>query len=319
MSQTPIDVVERILKLRDEGLSYREIARLTLGSESKKSTVGDIINRNNPSLSEVFHDQDMKKVLLIDIETSPEVSYHWRRFKENISVDQNIEPSRVLGFAYKWYGEDTIHTVYPENYPPYLTDYSAEESIIEQVHELMSEANIVVGHNVDRFDDAVLKTRMLYYGITRPAPYGTIDTYKIAKREFKFPSNSLDGIAEYLGIVRKVSHEGFPMWRGCMEGDPESWDNMREYNVGDIVVLEAVFEKLVPWTPRLPNMSLYHANAIPRCPCCGSKNLQRHDKYAYTQVSVFNLYQCMECGAWARERVNVKTKDQRTNILTHVR
>lgn len=104
-----------------------------------------------------------------------------------------------------------------------------------------------------------------------------------------------------------------------MEGKKESWEKMKAYNMVDVVLLEEVYLKLAPWSARTPNLSLFYPNGITRCPHCGGRHLKFHEKMAYTQVSVFDLYQCDSCGGWARGRRNVKTKEQRNNIITTVR
>jgi hypothetical protein len=41
---------------------------------------------------------------------------------------------------------------------------------------------------------------------------------KVAKAHFRFLSNKLDYIVQYLGIGKKVEHEGFGLWRKVMAG-----------------------------------------------------------------------------------------------------
>ena len=48
------------------------------------------------------------KVLVIDIETSPNVVYAWGLWDQNIGISQVIEPSRVLCFAAKWVGQKKV-------------------------------------------------------------------------------------------------------------------------------------------------------------------------------------------------------------------
>ena len=304
---------KRIDVMFELGYSSRKISKELWGTKTRKSTVNDYLASKMAAVS--YH----PKVLLIDIETSPEVSMHWRRFKENITEDQNLQYTKVLGFCYKWLGEADVYSVYPEAPPVFMEDSSDEYGIIEQAHALFTEADIIVGHNVDRFDVPVLNARMIYHGFNKPRPFKTIDTLKIAKTEFRFPQNRLDVICNYLGLGRKVEHEGFQLWRKCMMGDPDAWAKMEEYNIGDVVLLEELYLKLRSWTPRVPNMSLTYPNSIARCPTCGSHDIEVSEGFAFTQVSVFDLYHCNDCGGWARGRKNVKTTEQRENVLTTVR
>ena len=42
------------------------------------------------------------KILVLDIETRPALVYAWKGFKENIGVDQIVEPDGILCVGAKW-------------------------------------------------------------------------------------------------------------------------------------------------------------------------------------------------------------------------
>src|SRR6476646_1187062 len=48
------------------------------------------------------------KILMLDIETTPDKSYHWGRWGVNIGINQTIEEGGLVCFAAKWYGQDEI-------------------------------------------------------------------------------------------------------------------------------------------------------------------------------------------------------------------
>jgi len=50
------------------------------------------------------------RTLLIDIETSLQLSYHFGRWNVNINPELNVEPTRILCVAAKWLGEP--HTIF---------------------------------------------------------------------------------------------------------------------------------------------------------------------------------------------------------------
>ena len=55
----------------------------------------------------------MAKILILDIETAPNLAFVWKTWKENISTDQLIEPSFIMSYSAKWLGEEEIF--YAEN------------------------------------------------------------------------------------------------------------------------------------------------------------------------------------------------------------
>ena len=49
-------------------------------------------------------------------------------------------------------------------------------------------------------------------------PIISVDTLKEARKVFKFSSNKLDYIAQYLGVGAKMDTGGIALWEGCATG-----------------------------------------------------------------------------------------------------
>lgn len=250
------------------------------------------------------------KILLLDIECAPTQAFVWGRFDQTVAQKQVIKEGYLLTYSAKWLGE---HTIYSNR----IYEAENDECLVRELAELMDQADLVIAHNAERFDIPLIKTRMLALGMQPPSPSKIVDTLRMAKREFRFPSNSLDNIAAYLGLTRKVSHSGFELWVKCMQMDDEAFEEMLEYNIGDVVVLEELYMRLRPWYKTHPNVALYEPAGKMRCVCCGSENLSLIDKKYYTTVSEFPIYKCTDCGKMNRSRVNV-TEHNRSNTLTNV-
>jgi len=172
--------------------------------------------------------------------------------------------------------------------------------------DLLDEADIVVGHNIDKFDIKKLNTRFAVHGFAPPMPYKTVDTLKAARTNFKFSSNKLDYLNEIFEIERKMSTGGFDLWVGCMEGKEESLKTMLEYNMQDISASEDLYLRILPWIKNHPNMGLYINDDIERCPNCGSEVLEWETGTYYTGVSAFKAYRCNHCEAIGRSRKAIK-------------
>lgn len=323
------DTINAILHMKEQGIPQREIARCVLGRSSRESTVRDIINRDR---EQKFSGMDLQssgpkkkvdpnpaKILIVDIETAPCIGYYWRRWKENISQAQAISESYMLTWAAKWLDSTEIMSDSLVHHETYQYDPEDDSMIVASLADLIDQADMVVAHNGRRFDIPVLKTRMLSNGMVPLMPYRLIDTLDIAKREFRFPSNSLDSLAQYLGFETKMSHGGFKLWRGCIEGCKESWEEMLAYNIQDIRVLENVYLALRAWYGKHPNVALYGTLDKHVCPCCGSDDLEPTGQYDTTNVSKFPVYSCKSCGAVKSTRFTVLDKKQRSNILRNVR
>lgn len=217
----------------------------------------------------------------------------------------------MMSFSAKWLGEDEIFTHALPEYKTYKKDMFDDRELVKDLWKLMDEADVVVAHNGDKFDNRKASARFIIHGLNPPSPYKSIDTLKSARRYFKFDSNKLDDLGKYFGLGEKVETGGYKLWQGCLAGNMESWDKMCEYNEQDVLLLEKVYLKLRPWMKNHPSVSLYDG-ASEACPKCGGTHIQKRG-YAYTSVSKFQQYQCQGCGGWFRSRFSEKKKPEFTN------
>lgn len=167
------------------------------------------------------------KLLCIDLETAPIVAYTWQMYDTN--VIKRIKTFTILSFAYKWLGEKVQVEA---------CDTQSEKSLLLKLNRLLSSAEIVVAHNGDSFDIKKINARFMVHKINPPSPYRTIDTKKVAKSVACFDSNSLENLGTDLEEGEKIKHRGFDMWLGCMAGKQCDWDDMKKYNMQDVVLLE---------------------------------------------------------------------------------
>lgn len=314
------EFVGKVLKLHQEGLSNRRIAKLLLGRSGAKSTIADILERERIARSLDLPVKEGAKILQMDIETAPSRVYVWGRFQQNVGQNQVISEHFILTWAAKWLGKDKIMWDALDQYPDYnpLTAYEDDYKVVKSLWDLLDEADIVVAHNA-AFDTKVMNARFAYHGLPEPSPYKIVCTLKIAKAKFRFPSNKLDSLGEYLGVGRKVDTGGFELWAGCYAGDKESFKKMTTYNIQDVNLLEDVYLKLRAWDQRHPNVSAYYSDDKERCVVCGSDDLfSQPDTVAASGMSMFEVVTCNGCGKHSRKRVNLKSKEKMKNTLTNI-
>lgn len=225
------------------------------------------------------------KILFFDIETTPNVAYTWEKYETNVIAFK--EHWKLLCFAYKWSGGKTKVKC--------LRDYS-QKGLVKELWKLFNEADILVAHNGNNFDIKKAYALFLKYRLKPPKPSLKIDTLQVARRYFKFDSNKLDDLGEYLGIGRKVNTGGFELWLGCMNNDPKSWDKMIKYNKQDVELLEKVYLVMRPYIETHPNLALIDGKLL-ACPNCSSSNVHRRG-YRYTRTSKSIRWRCMDCGSW---------------------
>lgn len=230
------------------------------------------------------------KVLFFDIETSPNLAYVWGKWEQDVIAFES--EWQIMSIAWKWQGAAKVHCMT-------ASVEVSDEAVCKKLHELLSEADVVIAHNGDEFDLKKARARFVVHGFKPLKPLATVDTLKVAKKYFKFNSNKLDDLGKTLGVGRKVKHSGFDMWLGCLKGNSKSWAKMAHYNKQDVKLLERVYLKLKPWMERHPNLAALQDKK--GCPGCGSKNVVKWGlRPTANGVQQRNL--CKGCGAYHMTR-----------------
>jgi hypothetical protein len=244
----------------------------------------------------------MAKILLLDIETSPYTALVWGVRKQYLTSRNLLDTQKVLSWAAKWYGED-------DTYFDSL-GRNDEESMLLNMHDMISEADIVITYNGNSFDLPTLNRDWLKHGITPPAPYASLDLYRTVRSRFRFSSNKLDDVCQELGLGKKTEHRGLMLWYDCMLGKRDAWQEMETYNTNDVIMLEALYDRVKPWITNHPNLSVLSGDLC--CPTCGSKKFQNRGERKLAS-GLFHRYQCSvkSCGKWFRSSVRVEAAPPR--------
>lgn len=234
------------------------------------------------------------RTLLIDIETAPLTVHTWSLWEQRVGLNQILDSGRTLCFAAKWVGEKAVV------FDSVLKSTHAE--MVSHAHQLLDAADAVIHYNGTKFDIPTLQKEFLLFGMAPPSPFKQIDLLKTARRQFKFPSNKLDYVAQALGVGSKIRHKGHELWIECMDLCPKAWKVMERYNKQDVILLEKVYNRLLPWIPNHPSVPLYRNESAPACPTCGSLHVQRRG-LSRSRTGAYRRYQCQDCGTWSRSRL----------------
>ena len=244
------------------------------------------------------------KILLLDIETSPNTAHVWGLWQQNVSINQLQESSYVMCWSAKWLGDKQVMFDSVYNSKPM--------KMLKGIHKLINEADAVIHYNGTKFDIPTLNKEFLLHGLPPPAPYRNIDLLRSVRSSFRFPSNKLDYVAQRLGLGQKTQHEGHSLWVRCMNGDAKAWKTMETYNKQDVLLLEKVYNKVLPWIKSHPNHNAYSANLC--CTNCGSRKLNKRG-FAITATRKYQRYQCMECGAWSKSVKSEKLEKEQIKVV----
>lgn len=329
LTQPEIEVIEWHFKngtsmawMHTALLPYQYIGKTTLKEYRAKGVygvpswnTGSLVNEDAYSnllakkrqLEDIAAKAVAPRVLTLDIERVPGVftgqfwdmnSYKGRR----ISPDDVTSWPRTICFAWKWL-EDAE------------TDFSAtwlvgDDELIRTAWRLFDEADIVVGHNMARFDLKKLRTEWAAIGLHDPSTFKVVDTLSVAKANFSLESNMLSALCEYFGVQTKTDRYSVAVALAAVGGDEEAQKRIEEYNRGDIVASESLYLYFRDhgYIPNHPVMAPGHAL---RCPSCGSRDVEPMAKPYVAQVMAYPVYRCQQCGTQSRGRVGERITDLR--------
>ena len=229
------------------------------------------------------------KRLFYDIETSFCQGHFWRPgWNQTIHPHQITEHAKIISIHWKWEGENEVHNV------DWGLKKQCDKAPLKRFLKEIRKADEIITHNGKKFDTPWLRARAIYHGLDFPHTLNEIDTYKLAKKYLNLPSYSLKEICNYYGLEAKKDAGGIETWVNVVyHKDKEALDHLLYYGDGDILSLEAVFNKLRPYVK--PNMqyAVLRGETKFHCPECG--NLP-HYKQMYTTAAgtIQHYLQCSD-------------------------
>jgi uncharacterized protein YprB with RNaseH-like and TPR domain len=194
-------------------------------------------------------------------------------------------------------------------------DIENDKKLLKGIWDLLDEADMVITQNGKAFDQKKLNARFILQGLNPPSNYRHIDTKQIAKKHFGFTSNRLQYMTEKLctKYTKLADHEfpGHHLWMECLKGNNKAWKVMEKYNKHDVLALEELYHKLIPWDNSI-NFDVYHDKEINKCTC---GNTKFHSKgYAYTNTGKFKRFVCTKCGKNHQSKINQLTIEKRRSL-----
>lgn len=239
------------------------------------------------------------RTLLYDIENTPNLGWFYDD-KNPYCILETEQQSFIHSVAWQWEGEETIHVRALPDYPLYKRDRKDDYALIKEIHGLFEQADIIIGHNSDNFDNKKVTARLIYHRFDPPPPFKTADTLKLARKIQLSGSNRLDALAKYYNLGAKLPNTGKDLWLPIARGKatPKDWAAMKAYNKHDVYLLSRLWPLLRPWG-KTPNLNLL--TRLNNCPACGSA-LRSKRGHVYTMTTEAQRYVCLQCGKWYSDK-----------------
>jgi uncharacterized protein YprB with RNaseH-like and TPR domain len=171
---------------------------------------------------------------------------------------------------------------------------SFDRVIVEKIHSVLLEADVIVHHNGDRFDLKKVNAKFIEYGLD-PVPVNkTVDTLKEIKKIASFTSHALGALCEKLDCLHQKRDNQKGDFFKVSTGDVEAIKRIVKYGIGDIPTLKELYYKLRPYMKTHPNINLYQDSEY-CCPACGHTKIKIHTSNYVTNKCVKIRYQCKSC------------------------
>lgn len=241
------------------------------------------------------------KILFYDIEVTPILGYAYGTY--DTSLIEIVQHPYMLCFSYKWSYENKIRSVALPDYPArYKKDATDDYDLARELQKLLSEADIVVGHNSNRFDNKVAQSRIMVHRLPTVPPLKRVDTLLVARQTGRFSSNKLDTLAQQLEIGRKTKDTHGQLWQACVAGDMKAWKKMIKYCNQDVQLVVDLYYRFLPYINNHPNMATI-SQRPDCCPKCGSTKLESKG-IRRSNVATYRRYLCHNCKGFCSERLS---------------
>lgn len=239
--------------------------------------------------------------LIVDIETSPLLVYAWELHEQNIGIKQVVEDWKIIAWSCKWLDKPGVIYFDLRKNPK-----GSDMQILRPLWKLLDEADIVITQNGKNFDSRKINARFMLNGMKPPKPYRHIDTYQIARRVASFTSNSLEYLtSKFCKKHKKLSHSKFPgwsLWIQCLAGNIEAWNEMRRYNMEDVLSTEELYLGIRSWAPESLPKVYEMTDTEHQCGTCGYEGFMREGRPKQKKSGMYKQNSCVKCGSWQSSR-----------------
>jgi len=255
------------------------------------------------------------KILILDVERLPGITkqYWWDRgdLKNRYIHYETVERHpRTTVVCAKWYFDDEVIQLAE-------WDKGGRKKFLRNVHHLMSQADIIVGHNIDNADIPWLAGDLhIEAGLPPLPPMKTVDTLKVLRRQFKSgaPFKSLDAFCQIVGIPSKTDrYDRAAMERAVYKKSVEDRERLVSYCVGDVLATQGLYDFLRAYISNHPALFVDGKDHLTTCHRCGHDTEPIPRRYV-ANVLTYSMRRCSSCSGYSR----ISIEPERLSIVRSV-
>lgn len=248
------------------------------------------------------------KIVLLDIETLPAVAATFTLYPTSINHENILQDWSIICICWKILNKPVIYaTSVLDDDKAFKKDSSNDYVVISKFREVLSTADVVVGHNIKKFDMKKFNARLIYYNLEPLPEIHMVDTLTEIKKVANFMSHRLDYLGNHLlGDGKVETSRG--LWLRVLKGDKKAVKEMVSYCKRDVELLEELYNRILPYMKSHPHVGAMQGwDRHETCPKCGSDDLSTH-KTRYTAAGIQKAQkQCKSCHSYTTFNV-YKTK-----------
>jgi uncharacterized protein YprB with RNaseH-like and TPR domain len=160
----------------------------------------------------------------------------------------NADSAIILCIAHMPYEgkKKDVKLIRADQFPSWKTNKSNNKDMVVAAMAALEKYDILIAHNGSRFDRPFLNALCLKYGL-KPALRWVkfVDPCSLSWRHLRLHRNSLGALQAFLGIPVSKTPVAFDHWlKASLDGNKKSMDYICEHCVIDVVVLEAVYDRV---------------------------------------------------------------------------
>ena len=254
------------------------------------------------------------KILILDVERLDGITQqHWwdrgdlkQRY---IHYETVVRQPRTTICCAKWYDSPDIIELAE-------WDKGGRKKFLKAIHRLISQADIIVGHNIDNADVPWLKGDLhIEAGLPVLPPFKTVDTLKVLRREFKSgaPFKGLEAFCNIVGIPSKTDHYDRHAMERAAAGSVEDRDRLVSYCSGDVIATQGLYDWLRPHIKNHPALFVDGKDKLTTCHRCGHDTEPIPKRYV-ANVLTYSMRRCTRCGGHSR----ISVEPERMSIVRSV-
>lgn len=231
-------------------------------------------------------------ILFLDVETAPMILTSHTLRPEYLPYDGILQDWYIICACWKWQGNKSV---YSESVTP--DDPTNDKEVVQSLAIAITQADIICGHNIKKFDIKKLNARLIFHGLQPIPAVPTVDTLLEVRKIAAFTSNRLDYLGKFLLGKGKI-HTSQELWYASMRGEVPALNKMTKYCKQDVIVLEKIYDKLKPYMKNHPHVGVISGGQKVDCPKCGSIDVVKVKVRVTSGGAKTQQYQCKQCGSY---------------------